>query len=136
MLVKGDKIKLKEDIDSRLTQGMEFEVVDISPKMMIRFRSEIGYGLMSYSEFEEKFEKIQPPKRIWSNWVQNWDLTNGFYDWKHNGKTVKVKYKDQIGKATCHKDDEFSTSKGCRLALARAKVKAAEAHLRNVKAEL
>lgn len=73
MLVNGDKLIVTKTVANFLMEGDIVEVVDVSENGMITFAFGDGFihkGLMTESEFEEHFKKIEnKPTTVTEEWV-------------------------------------------------------------------
>lgn len=123
MLLKNDKIILEKDMNG-LTKGIEFFVKDISNEGTITFQNNmLGFGVMSYEEFEEYFAK----KIEFSDWklaTEDDFYIVGEVKTRNNKKITEVILETgEVGISSCHDDDIFDENRGFTIALCRAVIK-------------
>ena len=145
MLMKGSKIKLKKEIpayeNTPIKVGDVFEVTGIDESGSIIFKSDYGFGMMGYTEFENYFEECKKESE-WKEQEEEFSsrdifeiLESSNHHYKicyqtDNERTVKVvlnmidSYGNVIhsyyGKAHCDPFDKFDFCTGYRIALLRA----------------
>ena len=120
MLMVGDTVKMVKQIPGVPMIDGILEVIAMD-NGSITIRGEAGYGMMSYQEYTEFFEKCERPlKRVWTDWMYD-DSHDGHY--KHNGKVVKYKIGGYKSKASCSPCDEFDLNTGKEIAYHRCMMK-------------
>ncbi len=131
MLMVGDKIRMVKQVPGIPMIEGSLEVTMMGNDS-ITIRGDAGYGMMSYQEYTNFFEKCsseaqnrqekceQPPKRVWTDWIRD-PYYGGYY--KHNGKIVRYKIDGVKSKASCSPEDEFNLFKGKRIAYRRCQMK-------------
>lgn len=125
MLTLGTKIRQKKENPRFSFGNSELVVTKIFEDGTIMVQSsdhEYWIGIMHYRDVERYFDiiKDEPPKRKWGKWA--WSFSNQCW-FCTNGKTVKAKYGDYIGKASCSPEDKFDLRLGISIAFARAERK-------------
>lgn len=142
MIIIGDKIKLIQKLGKLDKVGDVFDVTGVD-NGVISFKCSYGEGCMTYNEFEKYFEKVEEPVkivRVWTIWEPTMiHFRNPFtteycsvgIEMRENGKKIQVRYKNIRAEASCHKEDEFSASRGFELAKRRLILKLLYDELKN-----
>ena len=155
MLKVGDKIKQVKEIYGFGKTGNEYSVTFIDKDGNITFESNVGRGVMNYSEFKKFFEAVPVCNK-------NKSAKNKYGEYKtckiydpmtkevmncevaSNGKSIKARVyipnefkvwsndpMFRVGVASCSPRDKFDMSIGTDIAYARAMVKIWEAIVQN-----
>lgn len=124
MLVVGTKIRQKKESPHFSFGNTVLRISNIfgDGTVIVECADLDGWiGIMSCSDINQYFEVVaDKPKRKWGKWT--WSFADQCW-YCTNGKTVKAKYGDYVGKASCSPDDSFDLHFGIAIAFARAKKK-------------
>ena len=128
MIVKGDKIILKKKIGTFGHIGAICTVIDVSEDGIISFRYKNKYeGYISEDVFMDYFTTFRKwtewKNHVWTNYSIDDNGQPFKFQYRYNGKTIQVKYKEYKAKASCHKDDKFDLDVGLSLAGKRLVIK-------------
>lgn len=132
-MIKGDRIKLKRKMGMFTNIGEVCEVTDISDDGTICFKCSLGFGCMSYNEYEKYFDPVIeeiPTPKVWSEW-ESYDVFFTDFneskelvhcEWRTNNKSIQIRVKDNTNiksKTSCYKEDEFNLATGFKIVLNR-----------------